>query len=167
MGNKEWKFVAIRHNHQLSESQIEDILIDNPYLLRENYESLKRQVKFRDKTRADIVFYGSPVLVVELKKTRLESEDVGQIAGYVRNLEAQGHKEVSGLLVGLDYSPELEKEVEGTDLPIEMKRLGIDIPTELQKCTRCDRFCGTDRKKCPHCGFRQLRYWDTAEGSLV
>jgi RecB family endonuclease NucS len=161
------KFVTIRHNYGLRESQIEDILIDNPYLLRDHYESLKRQVKFRDKTRADIIFYGTPVLVVELKRVTLQTGDVDQIVGYMTNLRAEGFSNVVGLLVGSDYDEELHEKIDSTGLTIATKRLGIDIPTELQKCSKCDRFCGTNHSKCPYCGHKGMRYWDSAEGKLV
>lgn len=161
------KYVSVRHDYSMNEYEIEDILIDNPYLIRKDYHSVTRQVKFRDRTRADIIFYGDPVLVVELKRGTLMSKNVTQIEGYMNNLKEEGYNDVEGELVGTDFGPEVTNRILELALPITIKRLGIDIPTDLQKCSKCDQYSGTNNSRCPYCGSRRLRYWDPVEGKLV
>src|SRR5919109_1711669 len=85
----------------LLERELEDILYQHPYLIKENFREAKRQISFEDKTRLDIAFFFEDVIyVIELKKDILSTSTVDQIIGYIENLQKKHGKITRGIIIG-------------------------------------------------------------------
>ncbi|AZV42005.1 nuclease [Peribacillus asahii] len=96
--------------HILSEKEFEDILVLHPELIEDNLTLIKRQGQLQEK-RTDLMFKDklNNLLLVELKRDRIEEENIHQIMGYIRRLKALNHLNVRGMLIGQSVPLEIQE----------------------------------------------------------
>lgn len=100
---------------QLSETDIEQFLADNPSVLGNNLIFLSRQHQFKDGKRLDLLVKdgkNQQIYIVEIKKNEIGTEVFKQIKGYINRYETEENiQDVKGIIVCKGILPHFEDEV--------------------------------------------------------
>ncbi len=139
----------------LLERELEDILYQHPYLIKEDFIKGRRQIQFEDNTRLDIAFFFEDVIyVIELKKDILSISTVDQIIGYIENLQKENGKAAKGIIIGKKPTDKegLNNYINHKGYAIEIEYFDVYISTIYKLCKECRRVNYLNQKKCKYCG---------------
>lgn len=97
--------------YHLREKDIEDLLCNDPKLLGEDLNYIKRQKGFEDKSILDILLRDDKgYVIVEIKKGLINQDVYSQVKGYVKNLKLEKPgEEVRGIIVCRGFDSEQSK----------------------------------------------------------
>ncbi|MFE0620056.1 endonuclease NucS domain-containing protein [Priestia aryabhattai] len=100
---------------QLSETHIEQFLVECPSALGPELIFLKRQHQFKDGKRLDLLVKNSrtqQIYIVEIKNNEIGVEVLKQIKGYIKRYEHEENlKNVKGIIVCKGILPHFEEEI--------------------------------------------------------
>jgi len=107
--------LSIEEIRQISESDIEQFIFDNPSELKNGLICLNRQYQFKDGKRLDLLLEDhntNKIFIVEIKKGYIGAEVIKQIKGYISNYEKEKNIiGVKGIIVCQGILPHFENYV--------------------------------------------------------
>ena len=134
------------------ERALEDLYHAYPALIDPALDGARRQVFLDARSRCDLLFdLEGTAWVVEIKRDTAGLPALRQLVRYL-DLLKRTHGSVRGTLVAADFLPAVERKLKTTRHPIELKRLQIDVPTEIRICRQCRRARAASITRCPHDG---------------
>ncbi|MHA1792176.1 MAG: endonuclease NucS domain-containing protein [Promethearchaeota archaeon] len=145
-------------SHSIKEKDIEDFLFKYPYLISPEFSDgvMKRQyllkLKNDEKRFIDLSFWKErEIIVIELKKTRINPSHVTQLSFYTHELKNQcKNKKIKGILIGTGIDKDTLSLIK--NLNFRYYEFGKDIPKIIKFCDDCRRACSYLEKQCPWCG---------------
>ena len=137
------------------ESEIQQLYESYSYLIEEKF--LNRQIFSQYQVSSGfidiIIFLEDEIVVVELKKDRLEEKHILQIASYLRDIKNvfKDTSIIRGILIGKKPKSGIEKIIQQQVFQIKILVLNRDIPTRIEICDNCRMANNPSKKRCWYC----------------
>ncbi|MHA1338794.1 MAG: hypothetical protein ACTSRZ_02045 [Promethearchaeota archaeon] len=149
----------INKNNKVSESEIQILYQNYPYLIEEQFFQQKVVPQYRLPSGiADlVVIMKNEIVVVELKVVPLENVHLLQLLGYLNDIsikfkDKEEIKKIRGILIGYMPKCDLEESIKVLNYEIKIMILDRDVPIKIKICAKCRRAIDFNLQKCSHCG---------------